>query len=132
MSLDPSNLVGYAAAVLAVAAVVALPVAVVLGVVAGRLGRRLAAAEQQLALLRAEVGAAVGLGAKAGERLRRLEKVSARMAERLGQLELRGEGRPYDQAIALAQRGGDADRLVSHFGLSRSEADLLARVHGRS
>jgi len=52
------------------------------------------------------------------------------MGERLGQLELRGEGRPYDQAIALVRRGADADRLMANYGLSRGEADLVALVHG--
>lgn len=98
---------------------------------AGRLRRRLGAIEQQFEALRTDVAATTGIGVRAGERLRRLDQVTAQMAERLGQLELRGEGRPYDQAIALVRRGADAERLISHYGLSRGEADLVALVHGR-
>lgn len=91
----------------------------------------LAVAATQVAALRREVEAATAVAVRAGERLRKLEQATGQMGERLGQLELRGEGRPYDQAIALVQRGADADRLVRNFGLSRGEADLVALVHGR-
>ena len=97
----------------------------------GRLRRRLAAMEQQFETLRADVAASTGIGVRAGERLRRLDQVTTQMGERLGQIELRGEGRPYDQAIALVRRGADAERLISNYGLSRGEADLVALVHGR-
>lgn len=96
----------------------------------GRLNRRLATMERQFETLRADVAATTGIGVRAGERLRRLDQISGQMSERLGQLELRGEGRPYDQAIALVRRGADADRLMTNYGLSRGEADLLALVHG--
>ena len=95
-----------------------------------RLRRRILAIEKQFELLKADVAATTGIGVRAGEKLRRLDQVTAQMAERLGQLELRGEGRPYDQAIALVRRGADADRLMSNYGLSRGEADLVALVHG--
>jgi hypothetical protein len=101
---------------------------------AGRARRqagRLEALEEELAVLRAEVAATAGIGARVGERLRRLDQVSAQMNDRLGQLEVRGDGRPYDHAIALVRHGADADRLVTHFGLSRGEADLVSLVHGR-
>jgi Protein of unknown function (DUF2802) len=95
-----------------------------------RLGHRLAALEGEIERLRGEVNSTAGLGARIGERVRRLDQLSAQVGERLGQLELRGEGRPYDQAIALVRRGGGADRLVSHYGLSRGEADLVTLLHG--
>ena len=96
-----------------------------------RLGRRLDALERELEALRANVASTTAIGVRVGERLRRVDQVSAQMNDRLGQLEVRGEGRPYDHAIALVRHGADADRLVSNFGLSRGEADLVARVHGR-
>jgi hypothetical protein len=96
-----------------------------------RLARRLGSLERDLATFRAEAAATAGIGARVGERLRRLDQVSSQLNDRLGQLELRGEGRPYDHAIALVQRGADASRLVAHFGLSRGEADLVTLVHGR-
>jgi hypothetical protein len=101
---------------------------------AGRARRqveRLGALEDELAAFRAEVAATAGIGARVGERLRRLDQVSSQLNDRLGQLEVRGDGRPYDHAIALVRHGADADRLVTHFGLSRGEADLVSLVHGR-
>ena len=96
-----------------------------------RTARRCQALEAQLDGLKADLAATTGIGVRAGERLRRLDQLSTQMNERLGQLELRGEGRPYDQAIALSQRGADSGRLMSHYGLSRGEADLVSLVHGR-
>ena len=95
-----------------------------------RLAHRLEAIEGELAGLRTEVTATAGIGAQVGERLRRLDQVSTQLNDRLGQLEVRGDGRPYDHAIALVRHGADADRLVTHFGLSRGEADLVSLVHG--
>jgi Protein of unknown function (DUF2802) len=95
-----------------------------------RLECRLEALESELATLRAEVAAAAGIGARVGERVRRLDQASTQLSDRLGQLEIRGDGRPYDHAIALVRHGADADRLVTHFGLSRGEADLVSLVHG--
>lgn len=40
--------------------------------------------------------------------------------------------RAYESAIRLAQRGLPSEDLVSECGLSRHEADLLVRLHGRS
>jgi hypothetical protein len=99
--------------------------------VAAQLRRRLVESEARLAALRREVEAATGIAVRAGERLRKAEATTLQLADRLGQLELRGEGRPYDQAIAMVQHGADADRLVRNFGLTRGEADLVTLVHGR-
>jgi hypothetical protein len=93
--------------------------------------RAVAASEARLGELAREVEGATAIGVRAGERLRKLEQTGAQLGARLGQLELRGEGRPYDQAIDLVRHGADADRLVRNFGLSRGEADLVALVHGR-
>ncbi len=98
---------------------------------ARRLGRRLGALEAELASVRAEAAAAAGIGVRVGERLRRLDQVTVQLGDRLGQIEVRGDGRPYDHAIALVRDGADADRLVTHFGLSRGEADLVSLVHSR-
>jgi hypothetical protein len=128
MTLEPTLIAIAAVAVvtLATAAVTAY-----LQSVATQLRRRLAESEERLAGLRREVEAATGIAVRAGERLRKAEATTLQLADRLGQLELRGEGRPYDQAIALVQHGADADRLVRNFGLTRGEADLVALVHGR-
>ncbi len=123
----------YPGLVLAALGAVFVLATVLLGVAVlrnGRLSRRLAAMEGQFESLRADVAATTGIGVRAGERLRRLDQITGQMGERLGQLELRGEGRPYDQAIALVRRGADAGRLMTNYGLSRGEADLVALVHG--
>jgi hypothetical protein len=39
--------------------------------------------------------------------------------------------RAYESAIRLAQRGVPSEDLMSQCGLSRHEADLLVRLHGR-
>jgi biopolymer transport protein ExbB/TolQ len=85
--------------------------------------------ERLLSLLYQQTESAVTMSVRVGRRLRRAEKQLARTSERLGQLELRVEGRSYDQAITLARRGADANRLMSNLGLSRGEADLVALLH---
>jgi hypothetical protein len=54
----------------------------------------------------------------------------AQIGERLGQLELATEERSYEQAITSAERGEDADRLISCFGLTEGEAKLVTLLHG--
>jgi hypothetical protein len=61
---------------------------------------------------------------------RRNSQQLKRLEDRLGRLELRGEGRPYEQAINLAAQGEDVARLVSCFGLTAGEASLLSLLHG--
>jgi hypothetical protein len=96
-----------------------------------RVRAELEATDSRVVALRREVEGATAIGVRAGERLRKTEQTYAQLADRLGQLELRGEGRPYDQAIAMVRHGADADRLVRNFGLTRGEADLVELVHGR-
>ena len=107
-----------------------LIVGTALAVRARRLGRRLRVLEAELTALKVTLRATSGTSTRAEDRLRRIEQAAAQLNDRLGQLELRGDGRPYDHAIALVRHGGDAERLVSHFGLSRGEAELVSRVHG--
>ena len=49
---------------------------------------------------------------------------------RLGQLELATEVRSYEQAIGSAERGEESSRLISCFGLTEGEADLVTLLHG--
>lgn len=115
-----------------IAATILLFGAAALGLLAAsarRTRRALAALHVEVQNLKREVEAATAIGVRVGERLRRIETTTGHLGDRLGQIELRGEGRPYDQAIALVQRGADADRLVRNFGLSRGEADLVTRLH---
>lgn len=128
MTLDPSTMIlcalglavgGLAAALASTAAALR------------RVRAELEATDARVASLRRDIEGATAIGVRAGERLRKTEQACAQLADRMGQIELRGEGRPYDQAIAMVRHGADADRLVRNFGLTRGEADLVELVHGR-
>ncbi len=60
----------------------------------------------------------------------KVEAQIRQLAERFGQFELRSNGRPYEQAISLAETGEEAARLVSCFGLAEAEANLISLLHG--
>jgi hypothetical protein len=55
-----------------------------------------------------------------------------RLGERLGQLELTMETQSYEQAIVGAERGEESARLISCFGLTEGEADLVMLLHGEA
>ncbi|MDY0065872.1 MAG: DUF2802 domain-containing protein [Steroidobacteraceae bacterium] len=75
--------------------------------------------------------------------LRSLHETIAVMSARLDALGERAEtearvapattpaARGYDLAARLARNGADAEQLVSACGLTRHEAELLTRLHGR-
>ncbi|MGA9025744.1 MAG: DUF2802 domain-containing protein [Steroidobacteraceae bacterium] len=108
---------------------------VAIGAVAWQASRRLrtrcGALESSLAAMRHELELAAAISVRAGRSVKRLEQEHASVADRLGLLELRCEARPYDQAIDSARRGADPLKLTAQFGLSRGEADLVSRLHGR-
>jgi hypothetical protein len=99
------------------------------------LRERLSIAESDLAVLRAELGRQAdlqaGRGANTERRIKRAELEAADIAARVGQLEFRAAPQSIDQAIDYARYGADPDQLRRQFGISRGEADLLARLHGR-
>jgi hypothetical protein len=92
---------------------------------------RIVALEVRLAALCGECGPALAESARAAGRIERLEQELTAIGERMHALERRGETRVFDQAIDSARRGADPERLTEQFGLSRGEADLVARLHGR-
>ena len=53
-----------------------------------------------------------------------------RLGERLGQLELTTDAQSYEQAIGCAERGEESARLISCFGLTEGEAELVTLLHG--
>jgi hypothetical protein len=53
-----------------------------------------------------------------------------RLGERLGQIELATEARSYEQAITSAEHGEEVARLITCFGLTEGEADLVNLLHG--
>jgi hypothetical protein len=93
--------------------------------------RRLTAAVERCAGLERSLGT---LLAELSERVavseRRGRDDLSRLGERLGQLELTTEARSYEQAIGCAERGEEAERLISCFGLTEGEANLVTLLHG--
>lgn len=87
---------------------------------------RCAGLEQSLAGAREELAARVAAGDQLGR------EALDRLGDRLGQLELATEQRSYEQAIGHAERGEAAARLISCFGLTEGEADLVTLLHGDS
>jgi hypothetical protein len=87
------------------------------------LAARCASLEQALAGLVGLTERVVGLENRGREDL-------SQLAQRLGQLELATESRSYEQAIGCAERGEEAERLISCFGLTEGEASLVTLLHG--
>ena len=63
---------------------------------------------------------------------KRVAEQLLRLEERVAQLHLRTDARPFDQAIALAARGAGETSLSQTLGLSHSEAELVRLLHGRN
>ena len=94
------------------------------------LRRRESQHESQVSALRADLDARMGIVDALKRRQLEAERQLDQLRARQDQLELRGpEGHPYAQAIALAKRGAPPQELVSTFGLSPGEAELLLRMH---
>jgi hypothetical protein len=87
--------------------------------------------ESTLSAVRRELDLVASISMKTGRRLKRVEHEYSGVADRVVQVELRGAAPSFDQAIDSARRGADPGKLTQQFGLSRGEADLVARLHGR-
>jgi hypothetical protein len=102
---------------------------------ASRSNRRLTArcveVESSLGAMRRELELLASISLKTGRRVKLFGKEHAGVADRVDLIELRGSAQSFDQAIDSARRGTDSGRLTQQFGLSRGEADLVARLHGR-
>jgi len=92
---------------------------------------RIAAVESSLAAMRRELELMASISVKTGRRVKRIEHEYSGVADRVELVELRGSAQSFDQAIDSARRGADPGRLSLQFGLSRGEADLVTRLHGR-
>ncbi|MGO9514192.1 MAG: DUF2802 domain-containing protein [Steroidobacteraceae bacterium] len=92
---------------------------------------RCASLDSDCTALRRDLELVASVGARTERRLQRIEQEYSGLAERLQSVELSGAAGSIDQAIAWARRGADPNRLTQQFGLSRSEAELVARLHGR-
>jgi hypothetical protein len=87
--------------------------------------------ESSLAAVCRELEMVTSLGVKTGLRIKRIEQEYSGVTDRVDLVELRGSVQSFDQAIDSARRGADSGKLTQQFGLSRGEADLVARLHGR-
>lgn len=94
--------------------------------------RDLVSLRRELRTLTSNLTAQCSSSAGMGLRLNRLEGGLRQFQEQLERKE--GEQRlteqPYGEAIHLAHQGAGAQRLVDELGLSRTEAELIHRVHG--
>ena len=96
-----------------------------------RLMERCATAESSLAATRRELEVTTSISLRTGSRVNRIERECSGVAARVESVELRGPAQCFDQAIDFARRGTDPAKLTQQFGLSRAEADLVTRLHGR-
>jgi len=92
---------------------------------------RCLALESSLTAVRRELELVASISIKTGRRIKRVESEYSGVAERMERVELRSPARSFESAIDSARRGTDSGRLTQQFGLSRSEADLVWRLHGR-
>jgi hypothetical protein len=128
MMLNISTLLGLAAATLAFLSLVSA--AVTIQAMRGWRTRCLAL-ESSLTAVRRELELVASIGIKTGRRVKRVESDYSGVAERIERVELRSPVRSFESAIDSARRGNDSGKLTQQFGLSRSEADLVWRLHGR-
>jgi Protein of unknown function (DUF2802) len=96
-----------------------------------RLKLRCVAVESSVAAMRRELELLGSISLKTGRRVKCFEREYAGVTDRVALVELRGSAQSFDQAIDSARRGTDPGRLTQQFGLSRGEADLVTRLHGR-
>jgi len=93
--------------------------------------RRISALTMRCAGLERSLGGVLNdLAARVAAGEERGREDLGRVEERLGQLELATETRSYEQAIGCAERGEASARLISCFGLTEGEADLVTLLHG--
>jgi len=126
--MDAGTALGIAGAMLGLLAVATACMALR---AARSLRERTLIAESNLAALRRELERVSLSGIKTERRVKRAEEDAAEVAGRVDQFELRGASKSIDEAIDHARRGADPGRLTQQFGLSRGEADLVTRLHGR-
>jgi hypothetical protein len=128
MNVSIDTILGIAGALLGLCAVLAV---FVMARSSRRWHTRCVAVESSLAAMHRELELMASISVKTGRRVKRIEHEYAGVVDRVELVELRGPAQSFDQAIDSARRGADPGRLTQQFGLSRSEADLVTRLHGR-
>jgi hypothetical protein len=131
MSTLDVNVVAWSGIAGAAIAVAALLTAIVAGSSMRRWRTRCAALESNFAELRRELELVASISMRTRGRVERIEHEYSGIADRVELVESRGVAGCFDQAIDSARRGADPNTLTQQFGLSRSEADLVTRLHGR-
>ncbi len=92
--------------------------------------RRISTLTERCAVLERSLGGVIDdLKARVEASDHREREDVGRLGERLGQLELATEARSYEQAIGCAEKGEETSRLISCFGLTEGEADLVMLLH---
>ena len=93
---------------------------------------RCTALEAAVPGLQREIERFASISVRTGRQVKRIESEYSDVAERVDLVEARGPAKALDQAIDSARRGADLKRLTQQFGLSRGEAELVARLHGQA
>ena len=95
------------------------------------LGRTLDAHQYELDALRQQLRDAGEAASAAGDRERQLAEQVEQLTRQQEQLLVRdADTAPYVQAIRSARSGASADSLISAYGLSPGEAELVVALHG--
>jgi hypothetical protein len=127
-TLNVDTVLEMAASALAICALFAV---IVLSFSMRRSRKHCAAVESSMAAMRRELEIMASISLRTGRRVNRMEREFSGVAERVESVELRGPAQCFDQAIDFARRGTEPGKLTQQFGLSRAEADLVTRLHGR-
>ena len=96
-----------------------------------RCRERCTSLEALLPGMQREIERFASISMRAGRQVKRIESEYSDVAERVDLVEARGPAKALDEAIDSARRGADIRRLTQQFGLSRGEAELVARLHGQ-
>jgi hypothetical protein len=126
ITIDIGTIIGSCALLLSVVALGAL--AVVNRSVA-HWRERCLALEASVPALRREVELMASISVRTGRQVKRIENEYSDVAERVDLVELRGPAKSLGEAIDSARRGAEPAKLTRQFGLSRGEAELVARLH---
>jgi len=127
MSLIESNWAAGAGIVLAALAVYELLLILPMRLRMRRLRRRALCYERALDAMHEAVRE---LAKRQKEDRRLASEQLVRLEERIAQLNLRTDARPYEQAIALAEHGAEQKSLSRTLGLTQGEAQLVSLLHG--
>ncbi|MBN1237580.1 MAG: DUF2802 domain-containing protein [Gammaproteobacteria bacterium] len=131
-SLDALRLASlFAGLVLLVLAVYLIRLQIAMRARLDALGRTLDAQQYELDTLRQQVRDLGEAAFAAGGRERQLAEQVEQLTQQQEQMLSRdGDTAPYVQAIRSARSGASAESLISAYGLSPGEAELVVALHG--